>query len=238
MDPIPMGGALMAGHASAGDQKYRSDGLLDFVTSLIGREDPALKAIREETTKHGIPAINVGPDEGRILHFLVTVIGAKKVVEVGTLAGYSAAWMARALPRTGRLDTIEYDPKHAAVAKENLEKAGVADRAHVHIGAGNDVLPTLVQHGPYDLAFIDADKPGYPDYARWAAKNVRSGGLVVCDNAYLFGKLHREDLPASDEDAPKAPRMRECLRFLADESVFSSCAMLPTGEGMAVAVRR
>jgi predicted O-methyltransferase YrrM len=231
--PRPTGG-----HAGSGDQVYRQPALLDFVTRLMGRENGALKAIREGTARHGIPPINVGPDEGRILHFLVTVIGAKKVVEVGTLAGYSAAWMALALPQDGRLDTIEYDPKHAAVAKENLETAGVAGRAHVHIGAGLDVLPALEKHGPYDLCFIDADKPGYPDYARWAAKNVRSGGLVVCDNAYLFGKLHREDLPPSDEDAPKAPRMRECLRFLTDESVFSSCAMLPTGEGMAVAVRR
>lgn len=228
----------MAGHASTGDQAYRAPALLDFVTSLIGRENGALKAIREGTTRHGIPPINVGPDEGRILHFLVTVIGARKVVEVGTLAGYSAAWMALALPKDGRLDTVEYDAKHAAVARENLKAAGVADRAHVHQGAGNDVLPTLARYGPYDMAFIDADKPGYPDYARWAAQNVRSGGLVVCDNAYLFGKLHREDLPSSDEDAPKAPRMRECLRFLTDETVFSSCAMLPTGEGMAVAVRR
>lgn len=231
--PRPAGG-----HAGAGDQAYRQPALLDFVTRLIGREDAVLESIRADTPKSGIPPINVGPDEGRILHFLVTVIGAKKVVEVGTLAGYSAAWMARALPPGGRLDTIEYDPKHASVAKQNLDKAGVGDKAHVHIGAGSDILPALVKHGPYDLAFIDADKPGYPDYARWAAKNVRSGGLVVCDNAYLFGKLHREDLPPSDEDAPKAPRMRECLRFLTDESVFSSCAMLPTGEGMAVAVVR
>lgn len=226
------------GHASAGDQVYRQPALLDFVTRLVGRENAALKAIREGTAKHGIPPINVGPDEGRILHFLVTVIGARKVVEVGTLAGYSAAWMALALPKDGRLDTIEYDAKHAAVARQNLQDAGVADRTHVHHGAGSDVLPTLVEHGPYDMAFIDADKPGYPQYARWASVNVRSGGLVVCDNAYLFGKLHREDLPPSDEDAPKAPRMRECLRFLTDETVFSSCAMLPTGEGMAVAVRR
>ena len=228
----------MSGHAAAGDTKYRAPALLDFVTGLIGREDAVMKAIRTETTSHGIPAINVGPDEGRILHFLVTVIGAKKVVEVGTLAGYSAAWMARALPEGGRLDTIEYDPKHAAVAKDNLRKAGVAAKATVHVGAGSAVLPTLEKFGPYDLCFIDADKPGYPDYARWAVKNVRSGGLVICDNAYLFGKLHRTDLPTSDEDAPKAPRMRECLTLLTDESLFSSCAMLPPGEGMAVAVRR
>lgn len=226
------------GHAAAGAQGYRVSALLDFVTGLVAREDAALRAIREETPALGIPPINVGPDEGRLLHFLATVVGAKSIVEIGTLAGYSAAWLARALPPGGRLDTIEYDPKHAAAARENLRRAGVADKATVHVGAGAAVLPTLEKNGLYDLCFIDADKPGYPDYVRWAARGVRPGGLVICDNAYLFGKLHREDLPASDEDAPKAPRMRECLRLLTDETVFASCAMIPTGEGMAVAVRR
>lgn len=225
-------------HAGVGEQGYRAKPLLDFVSAVMSREDEVLRAIREETPAKGIPAINVGPDEGRILHFLATAVGARRIVEVGTLAGYSAAWLARALPPDGRLDTVEYEPRHAEAARENLRRAGVGERVHVHVGAGAAVLPTLERHAPYDLCFIDADKPGYPDYVRWAARNVRSGGLVVCDNAYLFGKLHREDLPASDEDAPKVPRMRECLRLLADESLFSSCAMIPTGEGLAVAVRR
>ena len=225
-------------HQHAADTGYRTGPLLDFVTGLIAREDAVLRDIRESTPSKGLPAISVGPDEGRLLHFLASACGAKKIVEVGTLAGYSACWLARALPEGGMLHTIEFDPKHAKVAVENLDAAGLSKKATVHVGAGSAVLPTLEKHGPFDLCFIDADKAGYADYARWAAKNVRSGGFVICDNAYLFGQLHRDDLPADHEDAPKVGPMRAALRLLADESLFKSCAMIPTGEGMAVAVRR
>ncbi len=217
---------------------YRTRPLLDFVTAKFAREDAVLREIRETTEAKGLPAISVGPDEGRMLHFLVSACGAKKIVEVGTLAGYSACWMARALPENGMLHTIEYDPKHAKVAKENIALAGLTARVTVHTGSGTDVLPSLVPHGPFDLVFIDADKVGYADYARWAAKNTRSGGFVICDNAYLFGNLHRDDLPSDHDDKPKVAPMRAALALLADESLFSSCAMIPTGEGMAVAVRR
>ena len=236
MEALAVARAVTPGHAVKLDA-YASKPLLDFVTGLIGREDDVLRAIREETPKRGLPPISVGPDEGRLLHFLVSACGARRVVEVGTLAGYSACWLARALPDGGALHTVEYDPKHAAVARENVARAGLSSRVTVHVGAGAAVLPTLEKHGPFDLCFIDADKAGYPGYARWAAKNLRAGGLVVCDNAYLFGQLH-EELPPSHERAPQAAAMRECLRFLTDEAVFSSCAMIPTGEGMAVAVRR
>ena len=224
-------------HQSASDSGYRTRPLLDFVTDRIAREDSILRAIREETPSRGLPPISIGPDEGRMLHFLASACGAKKIVEVGTLAGYSACWLARALPKGGMLHTIEYDPKHAAVAKDNIARAGLASMATVHTGAGAAVLPTLETYGPFDLVFIDADKTGYADYARWAAKNVRSGGFVICDNAYLFGNLHR-DLPPDHEDAPKVAPMRAALELLCDETLFLSCTMIPTGEGMAVAVRR
>lgn len=232
-----MARAVTPGHAVKLDA-YASGPLLEFVTGLIGREDAVLRSIREETPLRGLPQISVGPDEGRLLHFLASACGARRIVEVGTLAGYSACWLARALPDGGALHTVEFDARHAAVARENLSRAGLSSRVTVHEGAAMAVLPTLEKHGPFDLCFIDANKAGYPDYARWAARNLRPGGLVVCDNAYLFGHLHREDFPASDDRAPQAAAMRECLRLLTDESLFSSCAMIPTGEGMAVAVRR
>ena len=225
-------------HQGATDSGYRALPLLDFVTRTIAREDPVLRAIRESTESKGLPPISVGPDEGRLLHFLASACGAKKIVEVGTLAGYSACWLARALPEGGMLHTIEYDPKHAKVAKENIELAGLTAKVTVHTGAGTDVLPRLTAQGPFDLVFIDADKTGYADYARWAVNNVRSGGFVICDNAYLFGNLHRDDLPIGHDDLPKVAPMRAALALLADESLFASCAMIPTGEGMAVAVRR
>ncbi len=235
--PVSPGHASKLEAATAG---YETKPLLDFVTGLIGREDAVLRAIREETTKQGLPPISIGPDEGWLLHFLASAAGARRLVEVGTLAGYSACWLARALPEGGTLHTVEFDPRHAAVARANVARAGLAAKVTVHEGAGLAVLPKLETFGPFDLCFIDADKGGYPAYARWAAKNLRSGGLAVCDNAYLFGSLHREDLPAGGGhgQAEQAEAMRECLRLLTDESLFSSCAMIPTGEGMAVAVRR
>jgi len=225
-------------HQGATDSGYRTKPLLDFVTKTLAREDGILREIRESTEAKGLPAISVGADEGRMLHFLASACGAQRIVEVGTLAGYSAVWLARALPEGGMLHTIEYDPKHAAVAVENIALAGLAQKIVVHVGAGSTVLPTLEKHGLFDLVFIDADKVGYAAYVKWAVKNTRSGGFVICDNAYLFGNLHRDDLPPGHDDAPKIAPMRAALSMLADETLFSSCAMLPTGEGMAVAVRR
>ncbi|MBI4062011.1 MAG: O-methyltransferase [Elusimicrobia bacterium] len=227
-----------AAHHAASDSGYRAEPLLDFVTRTIAREDDVLRDIRESTPSKGLPPISVGPDEGRLLHFLASACGARTIVEIGTLAGYSACWLARALPEGGMLHTIEYDPKHAQVAEKNIARAGLTAKTTLHVGAGMDVLPRLSALGPFDLAFIDADKAGYEGYARWAAENVRSGGLVICDNAYLFGNLHRDDLPSDHDDAPKVAPMRAALKLLADEALFSSCAMIPTGEGMAVAVRR
>ncbi len=211
--------------------------LLDFVTGMIAREDALLREIRESTAPQGLPPISVGPDEGRLLHFLASACNARKIVEVGTLAGYSACWLARALPAGGLLHTIEHDPKHAEVAKANIARAGLTKKIKVHTGAGIDILPLLSEQGPFDLVFIDADKISYEDYALWSVENVRSGGLVICDNAYLFGNLHRDDLASDHDDALKVAPMRATLKLLTDENLFSSCAMIPSGEGMAVAVR-
>ena len=224
-------------HAGVGAAQYRSEALLSFVREALGIEDPALARIREETPKKGLPPISIGPDEGQILSFLTQACQATKAVEVGTLAGYSACWIARALPGDGVLHTIEFDPKHARVARENIKAAGLATKVTVHLGKASEVLPTLDGEGPYDLCFIDADKVNYPTYLRWAIENVRSGGLVIGDNAYLFGKLHLEPDQAG-EDAPGVPAMREFLKGLADQRYFTSVAMLPTGEGMVVAVRK
>lgn len=224
-------------HSGPGRGNYGDEGLYAFVTAAMAKEDDALRSIRENTEKDGLPPISVGPDEGKILDFLVRACGAKKAVEVGTLAGYSAAWIARALPGSGVLHTFEYESKHAKVAHRNLEKAGVASKVTIHVGAAADKLPDIEGEGPFDFVFIDADKVSYPKYLKWAVTNTRPGAIVVADNAYLFGKLHLDPKKAG-EDAAGVPAMREVLSIMADTSLFSSCAMLPTGEGMAVAVRR
>lgn len=216
---------------------YRSEALLGFVTGLLAKEPPALKRIRTTTAARGLPPISIGPDEGKLLSVLVGLCGAKKAVEVGTLAGYSACWIAGALAKGGRLHTLEYDAKHAQVARKNITDAGLADKIEVHLGPAQKTLPKLRPGGPYDFCFIDADKTGYPAYLRWAIENVRPGGIVVGDNAYLFGKLHLKGV-AAGADAAGARAMRDFLKTMADPRYFSSCAMIPTGEGMAVAVRR
>lgn len=235
--PMTRKAAPKTGHVGVGRDDRRSPALLDFVSRLMAPEPPELKRIRETTPAKGLPPISIGPDEGQLLDFLARSVSAKRAVEVGTLAGYSAAWIARALPPDGKLHTIEFDPYHAQVARANLAEAGLAGKVAVHQGAGEQVLPTLEKHGPFDLCFIDADKVSYPKYIRWACTHVRPGGLVVGDNAYLFGKLHLDPAKAGD-DAPGVPAMREFLSLMTDKSLFSTCAMIPTGEGLAVAVRK
>ncbi len=229
--PTPM--AHSAGPASAA----RPKALLDFAAKLMGQEDAALQKIREEIPEKGLPPISVGFEEGKILEMLARSCGAGKIVEVGTLAGYSACYLARALGPDGVLHTVEHDPKHARVARQNIKAAGLERKIVVHEGAALDVLPALGAKGPFDVCFIDADKANYHRYLLWAIDHVRPGGLVIGDNAYLFGKLHLEPQKAG-EDAAGVAAMRKFLEAMADKSLFSSCAMIPTSEGMAVAVRR
>ena len=226
-----------ASHSSGGSTAAHPRALLDFAAELLGGENPVLEKIRREIPEKGLPPINIGPEEGKILETLARSCGACKIVEVGTLAGYSACYLARALGPGGIVHTVEYDARHAAVARQNIESAGFAKAIVIHEGAALDVLPRLCSEGPFDVCFIDADKANYHRYLRWAVENVRSGGLVIGDNAYLFGKLHLAPEKAG-EDAAGVPAMREFLKTIADAKLFSSCAMIPTSEGMAVAVRR
>jgi predicted O-methyltransferase YrrM len=174
-----------------------------------------------------MPAIQLGPSEGKALELLLRLAGARNVVEVGTLAGYSAIRAARALPADGHVHTVEFDPKHARVARENIAAAGLAEKITVHEGAGLDVLPRLVRFGPFDAVFIDADKGNYDGYGRWAAENTRPGGLLVGDNAFFFGRLL--------EDSPEAAAMR---RFHEEARVPYDTVCLPTPDGMLLGIRR
>lgn len=222
------------GHKGLDRGEYRSPELLAFVSGVMAQEDPVLKEIRVGGPALGLPPIGIGPDEGKVLETLARSCAARRALEIGTLGGYSACWIARALPAYGTLDTIEYEPKHAEIARANLERAGLSKIVTVHEGTGLSVLPAL--KGEFDFCFFDADKISYPDYLRWAVKHLRPGGLVVGDNAYLFGKLHLPPQQAG-ADAAAAQAMREFLAMLADTRHFRSCAMIPTGEGMAVGVK-
>jgi predicted O-methyltransferase YrrM len=159
-----------------------------FNTGLIP-PDPALTSALERSRAAGLPSIAVAENQGRLLNLLASLIGAKRILEVGTLGGYSTIWMGRALPPNGRLISLEVDPKHVEVARANIAAAGLSDRVEVKLGRGMDLLPTFEDHPPFDLVFIDADKPSNADYFAWAMKLVRPGGLIIVDNVGRSGAV-------------------------------------------------
>jgi caffeoyl-CoA O-methyltransferase len=160
-----------------------------YVNDLFAPEDDVLQWIQAEAARQQMPAISVRPFEGRLLQFLIYASQARRVVEIGTLAGYSGTWMARALPTDGRLYTLEKSSKHAAVARASFARAGLSDRVELLEGDAQGHLRQLTARGPFDLVFIDADKGGYPGYLDWAVDNLRPGGMVVAHNAFRSGKI-------------------------------------------------
>ncbi|HTO91836.1 MAG TPA: O-methyltransferase [Candidatus Sulfotelmatobacter sp.] len=160
-----------------------------YINGLLAPPDPALTAALEASAKAGLPDIQVTPNQGKLLHLFARMIGARRILEVGTLGGYSTIWMARALVPGGRLVTLEIDPRHAEVARSNFARAGVADRVELRLGPALQTLPRLAAEpgGPFDLIFIDADKPGNPEYFAWAVKLSRVGSVILVDNVIRDG---------------------------------------------------
>ena len=157
--------------------------------------DPVLEAALDTSAAAGLPSIAVAANQGKLLMLLAQTAGARRILEIGTLGGYSTIWLARALPADGRLISLELDPKHAAVARANLEQAGLSAVAEVRVGRGVDSLPTLAAEGagPFDLVFIDADKPSNADYFAWALKLTRPGSLIIVDNVVRRGAVADPD---------------------------------------------
>jgi len=162
-----------------------------YICDRLIPADPALDAALEASAAAGLPAINVAPNQGKLLQLLARMIGARRILEIGTLGGYSTIWLARALPREGRLITLEAEPRHAEVARENIARAGLADRVDVRLGLAAESLARLVADGtgPFDLVFIDADKRSNPDYFRFALQLTRRGSLIVVDNVVRRGAV-------------------------------------------------
>jgi len=154
---------------------------------LLAGADPVFEAVLRANAAAGLPAIDVSPAQGKFLNLLVRIAGAKRILEIGTLGGYSTIWMAKGMAEGGRLTTLEYSPRHAAVAAENLVRAGVLDRVEIRVGAALAALPELA--GPFDLIFIDADKPNNPNYLEWALKLGREGSIIVLDNVVREGRI-------------------------------------------------
>lgn len=167
-----------------------------FIADTLLGADPVQDATLADSEAAGLRAINVAPPQGKFLMLLAQMIGATRILEVGTLGGYSAIWMARALPAGGKLVSLEYEPRTAEVARRNVERAGLSDKVEIKVGAAIDTLPTL--QGPFDLVFIDADKANYPAYFEWAMKLSRPGTVIVGDNAVRGGRILKPGDNADD----------------------------------------
>ena len=209
----------------------------EYITDVLVQPDTALVEALNASEAAGLPSINVSPAAGKLLHILARVQGALSVLEIGTLGGYSTIWLARALPPDGRLITLEIDPKHAEVARKNLTRAGVADRVEIRLGRALDTLPQLAAEGrgPFDLIFIDADKPSNADYFEWALKLSRCGSVIVIDNVVRSGKV----IDASSDDT-SVQGVRRLNDVMSREKRVSVTAIQTVGckgyDGFAVAL--
>jgi predicted O-methyltransferase YrrM len=203
----------------------------DYIAGLFSAEDELLASLREEADRTGLPPIAISADEGRLLQVLLKAIKATRVLEVGTLGGYSAICMARALPAEGRLLSIEIEERHATFARRYIDRAELGDRIEVRVGRALDVLPSL-DGERFDAIFLDADKEPLPTYFDWALRLVRAGGLIIADNALWGGRVYD-----GDESDERTRGVREFNRRIAtDPRVLG--IIVPTHDGVAVAVVR
>ena len=207
--------------------------LAAYVARTYAPEDDILLEIRQRSTRAGLPDIQLAALDARHLEILARACQAHRAVEIGTLGGYSGVSILRGMDPRGTLDTVEIEPKHAQIARESFRKSGFSKLAQVHVGSAKKLLPRLATRGPFDFCFIDADKEGYPAYLAWAANNLRSGGLVVLDNAFLFGRLAKQP---RGKAAAEIAAMQKVHDMLAHGGSFRA-TVLPTGEGLAVGVK-
>jgi len=208
-----------------------------YITTLLVPDDPALAAAEQESAAAGLPAIAVTASQGKLLQLLAAVVNARRILEIGTLGGYSTIWLARALPPDGRVVTLEANATHAGVARSNVARAGVAPLVEIRVGRALDTLPRLAAEGagPFDVVFIDADKPADPDYLAWALRLARPGTLIVGDNVVRDGGV----VDAGSDD-PSVRGVRRFLELLAAEPRVSATVIQTVGakgwDGFALAV--
>jgi len=206
-----------------------------YTEKAFAPEDPTLAEIRTRSDAAGLPPIQVGALDGLHLEVLARAFGAKKAVELGTLGGYSGVCLLRGMGAGSHLWTFELDHKHAVVARQSFAHAGLGDRADVIEGPALERLDSIENHAPFDLVFIDADKEGYPAYLDWATDNLRVGGVVLADNAFLFGEVVHEP-ETRPQEAQRIRAMRKFHHQLVHGGRFRA-TMLPTGEGLALGVK-
>jgi predicted O-methyltransferase YrrM len=197
-----------------------------YISGLLVPDDPVLDSVLRECAAAGLPEIHVSRNQGKMLQILAQSAGARSILEIGTLGGYSTIWLARALPKGGRLVTLEYESKHARVAARNIANAGFAGAVELRVGRAQDTLPELAAEGqgPFDFIFIDADKQGYPEYFTWAMRLSRPGSLIVADNVVRNGGV--ADAASQDPSIQGVRRMNE---LVAKERRVSATAIQTVG---------
>ncbi len=208
-----------------------------YLTDLLAPSDDVLDATLEANIAGGLPQWDVAPNQGKLLMLLAQIRGARRILEIGTLGGYSTIWLGRALPDDGHLVTLESDPKHADVARKNIERAGLADRVDVRQGPALDTLSAMADESvePFDFVFIDADKQSNPQYLKWALEFSRPGTVILTDNVVLFGAVM--DVETTD---PNIQGIRIFMEQLAAEPRLSATAVQTVGtkghDGFAIAL--
>jgi predicted O-methyltransferase YrrM len=208
-----------------------------FITDLLVPPDVALESALADSAAAGLPAISVSSNQGKLLYLLARAQGARSILEIGTLGGYSTIWLARALPEGGRLVTLEFEPRHAEVARSNIARAGLADVVDIRLGRALETLPRLIADGlgPFDFVFIDADKENTADYFAWSLKLTRRGSMIIVDNVVRKGAVIN-----ADSDDANVQGVRRFYEMLASESRVSATATQTVGskgyDGFAIAL--
>ena len=209
----------------------------NYISGLFAKEDDALQATRRSIADAGFDDMSISANQGSFLQLLARLIRAQRILEIGTFAGYSTIWLARSLAKTGRLITLEFDPTHVAMAKRNIERAGLAGVVDLRVGRGLDLLPVLEKEpaGPFDMIFVDADKPPYAEYFEWALKLSKPGTLLVFDNVVREGKVLDEN--TTDDKVAGVQRLN---KLMSADSRTLSTIITSIGtkyyDGMAIAV--
>ncbi|MFD9601607.1 O-methyltransferase [Streptomyces sp. NPDC059970] len=198
----------------------------DYFNGLLVGPDEVLDAAVEASEAAGLPAIQVAANQGKLLNLLARLQGARTVLEIGTLGGYSTIWLARALPEGGKLVTLEFDPECAEIARANIERAGLSEIVEIRVGRALDTLPELAGegYGPFDVVFIDADKPSNPDYLAWSLKLTRPGSLIIADNVVRDGEV-----ADGGSDDPKVQGVRRFTELVAAEPTLTATALQTVG---------
>jgi predicted O-methyltransferase YrrM len=208
-----------------------NDQVSEYINSLFAKEDEVQKQVFKAVPEKGLPAIMVKPEEGRFLQFLAQAANALLAVEIGTLGGYSGIWIARGLVQGGKLITLEKEQRHAEVAREHFNMAGVEDRIEIRVGEALDLLTDLSKQGPFDFIFIDADKGSYPAYYDWAMENLRVGGIMAAHNA-----LRKGSVAGTGPEDEYTTIMREFNQRVAEDPRGIS-TIFPAGDGTVISVK-